>query len=73
MALSKNGIKLPAGVTRFVLALRALRALRVNYPLQHLRDSAAISEAQSTHAWFQRRVNGRGVRYYAEATYLFDE
>ncbi len=71
MALSPDGKRLPAGVPRFVLASRALR---VNYPLQHLRGPASLSESQNTlDEWLRRRVNGRCVRYYAEATYLFDE
>ena len=62
---------LPGGLTRFVVSPRALR---VNYPLERLASSANQDQKQSElDAWIQERVASRRVRYYAEATFLFDE
>lgn len=69
--LVSEDLLLPGGLTRFVVSPRALR---VNYPLEAL--AAAISrqaKQQALEAWLRARVTGRQVRYYAEATYLFDE
>ena len=62
---------LPGGLTRFVISSRALR---VNYPLARLASSADQEQKQAElDAWIQQRVAARRVRYYAEATFLFDE
>lgn len=63
---------LPPGVSRHIIQGRALK---VNYPLTRLRDSE-ISLAAKNNAlqdWIQQRIATRGVRYYAESTYQFDE
>lgn len=65
------GHLLPAGLTRFVVSPRALR---VNYPLEELASPLALEAKQERLGeWVRERVAGRHVRYYAEATYLFDE
>jgi len=65
------GVLLPAGLTRFVVSPRALR---VNYPLAGLASGEDREAKQrALEAWLRERVAGRKVRYYAEATYLFDE
>jgi hypothetical protein len=62
---------LPGGLTRFVVSPRALR---VDYPLERLASSADQEQKQAElDAWIRERVAGRRVRYYAEATFLFDE
>jgi hypothetical protein len=62
---------LPAGLTRFIVSPRALR---VNYPLEALStEEPREAKEQALANWLQQRVAGRKVRYYAEATYLFDE
>jgi hypothetical protein len=66
-----DGLLLPAGLTRFIVAPRALR---VNYPLEALAVEGTREEKEQALArWLHERVVQRGVRYYAEATYLFDE
>jgi len=66
-----EGLLLPAGLTRFVVSPRALR---VNYPLAALEvDEPREAKEQALIRWVEERVAGRRVRYYAEATYLFDE
>jgi hypothetical protein len=66
-----DGLLLPAGLTRFIVSPRALR---VNYPLQALAlDESREAKEQALARWIHERVIARKVRYYAEATYLFDE
>ena len=66
-----EGLLLPAGLTRFIVSPRALR---LNYPLSALAlDEPREVKEQALYRWVQERVAGRRVRYYAEATYLFDE
>ncbi len=62
---------LPAGLTRFLVSPRALR---VNYPLDALAaPESREAKEQALAKWVHDRVASRKVRYYAEATYLFDE
>ncbi|MFN8448408.1 MAG: hypothetical protein U0521_07410 [Anaerolineae bacterium] len=51
------------------------RAIRVNYPLEALRDGTLTLEQKNADllAWLQSKMANRQVRYYAEATYQFDE
>jgi hypothetical protein len=48
--------------------------LRLNYPLDKLKSNHSLAEknAELTR-WIQERYAQRGVRFYAESTYLFDE
>lgn len=63
---------LPAGVSRHIVFGRAIR---VNYPIALLRDPNTSLAEKNDHllAWMQDKVAKRQVRYYAEATYQFDE
>ena len=62
---------LPTGSTRFTISPRALH---VNYPLSELEAELTLEEKNSNlQHWLQDRLANKGVRYYAEATYLFDE
>ncbi len=66
-----DDLLLPAGLTRFIVSPRALR---VNYPLEALtRPESLEGKAEALYAWIQDRLAARKIRYYAEATYLFDE
>ncbi len=65
------GHLMPPGSTRFVISPRALH---LNYPLTHLRAEATLAEKNATlQEWIRERLARKGVRYYAEATYIFDE
>ncbi|GAB4510504.1 MAG: hypothetical protein OHK0046_07490 [Anaerolineae bacterium] len=72
IAAAKYKAFLPPGISRHIVHGRALR---VNYPMALLRDentrladkNAALVE------WVQAKLANRAVRYYAEATYQFDE
>jgi len=66
-----QGELFPAGVTRFTVSPRALR---VNYPLEELASKKSPQEKNAhLEAWLQARISEKGVRFYAEATVLYDE
>jgi L-serine kinase (ATP) / ParB family transcriptional regulator, heme-responsive regulator len=71
LQLAGAGYLLPTGITRFTISPRALH---VNYPLYELAADKTLEEKNETlQRWVQSRINKKGVRYYAEATFLFDE
>ena len=50
------------------------RALRVNYPLDELSSNKSLLDKNGAlERWVNERVARKGIRYYAEATVLFDE
>lgn len=63
---------LPPGVSRHIVHGRAIR---VNYPMDRLRDTTVSLEQKNAVLldWMREKVAQRQVRYYAEATYQFDE
>ncbi len=66
-----EGHLLPAGSTRFTISPRALY---LNYPLDELTSDKSLEEKDnSLQKWLQARIAKKGVRYYGEATFLFDE
>jgi len=71
LKLAAQNVVLPTGITRFTVSPRALH---LNYPLHELSSAKPIEykEAYLQH-WVQERVKKKGVRHYAEATFLFDE
>ena len=71
LQLCGDGHLFPAGVTRFIVAPRALR---VNYPLDELKADKPIEEKNAAlKAWIQEKVTKKGMRFYSEPTVLFDE
>jgi hypothetical protein len=70
--LASSGHKLPTGITRHVIPGRALR---VNLPLSVLMDEGRTTEGKNEwlHSWIAHKLAGREIRYYQEATFLFDE
>lgn len=69
---ARDGDLLPPGITRHIIAGRALR---LNYPLDDLRyDNLSLKEKNDRlHQWIQTRLGAKSVRYYAEPTFVFDE
>ncbi len=63
---------LPPGISRHIVQGRAIR---VNYPLDQLRDPSVSLDQKNADllAWEQNKLANRQIRYYAEATYQFDE
>ena len=71
LKLATGGTRLPAGITRHLIPGRVLR---LNVPLAWLEAPEAIASKQSRlDGTVEERWRTHGVRYYAEATYLFDE
>jgi hypothetical protein len=71
LELARGGLKVPAGITRHIIHGRALR---LNYPLQRLEAPAPLQDKNRELAdWIQEKFNRKGVRFYAEETFLFDE
>ncbi len=71
LELAGAGYLLPAGITRFTIAPRALH---INYPLSELATDKPLEEKNAAlRQWIQERIARKGVRYYAEPTFLFDE
>jgi hypothetical protein len=69
--LAGQSCLLPTGITRFTISPRALH---INYPLYELAADKPLDEKnESLQRWVQTRINKKGVRYYAEATFLYDE
>jgi L-serine kinase (ATP) / ParB family transcriptional regulator, heme-responsive regulator len=71
LRLAADGRLLPTGITRFMISPRALH---LNYPLDELAADKPIDlKNEHLNRWVQERLARKGVRYYAEPTYLFDE
>jgi hypothetical protein len=72
IAAAKYDAYLPPGVSRHIVHGRALR---VNYPIENLRDehSTLAEKNQRLKHWLQEKLVNRQIRYYAETTYQFDE
>ncbi|TMJ10820.1 MAG: hypothetical protein E6H02_07565 [Bacillati bacterium ANGP1] len=69
--LVAGGGRLPAGITRHLVSGRVLR---LNVPLEWLQSPETVAAKQCRlDAMAEARWQAHGVRYYAEATYLFDE
>jgi hypothetical protein len=69
--LAGQGCLLPPGITRFQVSPRALH---VNYPLEALATGEPLEEKNAAlQLWLKERIERKGVRYYSEATFLFDE
>jgi hypothetical protein len=71
LMLTRDRVLMPAGLTRHLIQGRAMR---LNYPLEFFSGSEPI-EAKNARlqAWLEEKSAARAIRYYAEATYLFDE
>jgi hypothetical protein len=71
MRLAGKGFLLPSGITRFTISPRALH---LDYPLAELAADKPLDEKNVVlRTWLKAKLERKGVRYYAEATFLFDE
>ncbi len=71
LTLAGQGLVLPAGITRFTVSPRVLH---LNYPLHELSSGKPLEYKEAyLQRWVEERIKRKGVRYYAEATFLFDE
>lgn len=71
LQLVDSGKLFPSGITRSIIAPRALR---VNYPLEELEstESTEVKNERLLH-WMQDRVEHKQIRFYVEPTVMFDE
>jgi hypothetical protein len=71
LKLAAQKIVLPTGITRFTVSPRALH---LNYPLHELSSGKPIEyKEEYLKDWVEERVKKKGIRFYAEQTFLFDE
>lgn len=71
MELARGQGRLPAGITRHLISPRALR---VNYPLEELSAAFSLEEKNlRLKEWLHQKTVNQSVRFYAEATVLYDE
>jgi hypothetical protein len=71
LVLAGQGCMLPAGITRFMVSPRVLH---LNYPLKTMKADLPLEEKNAQlQDFIHQRLAEKSVRYYAEATYLFDE
>ena len=71
LKLVAQNIVLPTGITRFTVSPRALH---LNYPLHELSSGKPLAyKEEYLQEWIEERVKKKGVRFYAEQTFLFDE
>jgi hypothetical protein len=69
--LAEAGLPVPTGITRHVIHGRVLR---LNYPLDKLSANVPLEQKNDQLTeWVRALFANKGVRYYAESTYLFDE
>lgn len=62
---------LPPGISRHIIHGRALK---LNYPMSRLREELSLEQKnRRLRQWVRQKLAARSVRYYAEATYQFDE
>jgi hypothetical protein len=72
LELAATGGRLPAGITRHLIAWRALR---VNIPLELLADQERSREEKDgwVRRWIRERMERHQVRFYEESTVVFDD
>jgi hypothetical protein len=71
IALARDGELLPTGLTRHLIRGRALRT---NYPLSELNAPNSLEEKnERLHEWLKAKLSSKEMRFYGEATFLFDE
>ena len=71
LTLAGRGSLLPTGITRCTVTPRALH---LNYPLEAMAGNGSLQEKnEQLKTFIRKRLAEKGIRYYAEATFLFDE
>lgn len=71
LALAENAAKLPTGITRHLIPRRALR---LDTELRFLwSDTTLLEKNRWLAEWTRHKLQASEIRYYQEATFLFDE
>lgn len=71
LAAAQNGYKIPSGITRHVIPARALN---INVPIGILMTDWPLDrKADWLRDWLMGRMAANAIRYYAEATFSYNE
>ena len=72
LEVARSGARVPAGITRHVIAWRALR---INLPLERMADPGQTAAEKNAwlQSWVAECVARNQVRFYEESTVSFDE
>lgn len=66
-----NGYRVPSGITRHIIANRALN---INIPLGVLQSNWTLERKRDwLHDWLMARMSANAIRFYAESTFSFNE
>ncbi len=66
-----NGYRVPSGITRHIIANRALN---INIPLGVLQSNWTLERKREwLHDWLMARMSANAIRFYAESTFSFNE
>ena len=66
-----NGYRVPSGITRHIIANRALN---INIPLGVLQSNWTLERKRAwLHDWLMARMSANAIRFYAESTFSFNE
>jgi hypothetical protein len=66
-----NGYRVPSGITRHIIANRALN---INIPLGVLQSNWTLERKREwLHDWLMTRMSANAIRFYAESTFSFNE
>jgi hypothetical protein len=67
----KNGGRVPSGITRHIIPNRALN---INIPMDVMAADWGLAKKQAwLHEWLMEKMASNSIRFYAEATFTFDE
>lgn len=68
---ARSGQKVPTGITRHIIAQRALN---INIPLWVLAVDWSLAQKEGwLHEWLMERMAADAIRYYSESTFTFNE
>jgi hypothetical protein len=71
LSIAQNGEKVPTGITRHIISPRAIN---INIPIGLMWAGWPIEQKEKwLQDWLMERMASNAIRYYAEATFTFDE
>lgn len=71
LTAAREGHKVPSGITRHIIAARALN---INIPLDILDADWSLERKRTwLHEWLMERMAANAIRFYSESTFTFDE
>jgi hypothetical protein len=71
LTAAREGNKVPSGITRHIIAARALN---INIPMEVLEADWSLSRKRDwLQEWLMERMAANAIRFYSESTFTFDE